>query len=75
MVTYYKTGMCCNDWGAQYNLGYLNKLGFESEKEEEKVIKNMQNKKSFELLKHKMLSAYNKLVKKVLNLNNINSKN
>ena len=32
MVTYDgNLGMCCNDWGAQYNLGYLNKLGFESE--------------------------------------------
>ena len=33
MVTYDgKTGMCCNDWGAQYNLGYLDKLAFLSPK-------------------------------------------
>ena len=74
MITYDgKTGMCCNDWGAQYNLGYLNELGFESEKEERKVIKNVQeNKKGFELLKDiKMPSTYNKPIKKVYNVKEI----
>ena len=74
MITYDgKTGMCCNDWGAQYNLGYLDELGFESEKEERKVIKNVQeNKKGFELLKDiKMPSTYNKPIKKVYNVKEI----
>jgi MoaA/NifB/PqqE/SkfB family radical SAM enzyme len=74
MVTYDgKTGMCCNDWGAQYNLGYLNNMGFDSKKEEEKVIKNVQiNKKGFELLKDiKMPKEYNKPAKKVSNINEI----
>ena len=78
MVTYDgKTGMCCNDWGAQYNLGYLDELGFNSEKEEKKVIKNVQeNKKGFELLKDiKMPRVYNKPIKKTLNIKKIwNSK-
>ncbi len=78
MVTYDgKTGMCCNDWGAQYNLGYLDNLGFESQKEEKKVIKNVkENKKGFELLKNiKMPTEYNKPEKKVSNIKEIwNSK-
>lgn len=74
MVTYDgKTGMCCNDWGAQYNLGYLDELGYDSDKEERKVIKNVQiKKKGFELLKNiKMPPTYNKPIKKVLNLKEI----
>ena len=52
MVTYDgKTGMCCNDWGAQYNLGYLDELGYDSDKEERKVIKNVQIKKDLNYLK------------------------
>ncbi len=78
MVTYDgKTGMCCNDWGAQYNLGYLDKLAFESQKEERKVIKNVkENKKGFELLKNiKMPEEYNRPTKKVSNIKEIwNSK-
>ena len=78
MITYDgKTGMCCNDWGAQYNLGYLNELAFESEKEEEKIIKNVEkNKKGFELLKNiKMPTVYNKPIKKVKSIKEIwNSK-
>lgn len=74
MVTYDgKTGMCCNDWGAQYNLGYLNELGFKSENEEKKILKNVRdNKKGFELLKNiKMPPTYNKPSEKVLNLKEI----
>ncbi len=74
MVTYDgKTGMCCNDWGAQYNVGYLNNLGFESQREEKKVINNVkENKKGFELLKQiKMPTEYNKPEKKVSNINQI----
>lgn len=78
MVTYDgKTGMCCNDWGAQYNLGYLDNIGFDSKKEEEKVMKNVRvNKKGFELLKDiKMPKEYNKPIKKISNINEIwNSK-
>lgn len=74
MVTYDgKTGMCCNDWGAQYNLGYLNNLGFRYRDEEKKVIKNVEeNKKGFELLKDiKMPTEFNKPAKKVSNINQI----
>ena len=74
MVTFDgKVGMCCNDWGAQYNLGYLSRSGFNSRKEEEKVIKNVkENKKGFELLKNiEMPKEYNNPQKKVSNLNEI----
>ena len=74
MVTYDgKAGMCCNDWGAQYNLGYLNDLGFKSRIEEEKVLRNVkENKKGFELLKDiKMPTEYNKAIKKVSNIHEI----
>ena len=74
MVTFDgKVGMCCNDWGAQYNLGYLSESGFNSRKEEEKVIKNVkENKKGFELLKNiEMPKEYNNPQKKVSNLNEI----
>lgn len=74
MVTYDgKAGMCCNDWGAQYNIGYLNELGFESRKEEEKVLNNVKvNKKGFELLKNiKMPKEHNKPKKKILNITEI----
>ena len=51
MVTYDgKTGMCCNDWGAQYNLGYLNKLGFDLKMMEEKLLKMILQQKK--VLKH-----------------------
>ena len=74
LVTYDgKVGMCCNDWGAQYNLGYLNNLGFNSQKEEEKVMNNVKNnKKGFELLKDiEMPKEYNKPPKKVSSINEI----
>ena len=78
MVTYDgKAGMCCNDWGAQYNLGYLSNLGFDSKKQEKTVIRNVkENKKGFELLKDiKMPTEYNKPPKQVSNINEIwNSK-
>ena len=68
-----KAGMCCNDWGAQYNLGYLNDLAFKSREEEEKVIKNVkENKKGFELLKNIVMpTEYNKPSKKVSNIDDI----
>jgi len=68
-----KAGMCCNDWGAQYNLGYLNDLAFKSRDEEEKVIKNVkENKKGFELLKNIIMpTEYNKPSKKVSNIDEI----
>ena len=74
LVTYDgKVGMCCNDWGAQYNLGYLNNLGFNSQKEEEKVMNNVKNnKKGFELLKDiEMPKEHNKPPKKVSSINEI----
>ena len=74
MITYDgKAGMCCNDWGAQYNLGFLNDAGFESRKQEEKVLNNVkQNKKGFELLKNiEMPKEFNKPSKKISNINEI----
>ena len=54
MVTYDgKVGMCCNDWGAQYNLGYLNELGFDSKKEEENFEKCKRKQKRFFTFKDK----------------------
>ena len=36
MVTYDgRVGMCCMDWGAKHNLGYLSEKGF-NHKDEEK---------------------------------------
>ena len=74
MVTYDgKVGMCCNDWGAQYNLGYLNELGFDSKKEEEKILKSVkENKKGFSLLKDiKMPTEFNKPERKISNISEI----
>ena len=74
MITYDgKTGMCCNDWGAQYNLGFLNNAGFESRQEEQKVLKKVKsNKKGFELLKNiEMPKEFNKPTKKVSNIDEI----
>ena len=65
--------MCCNDWGAQYNLGYLNRLGFDSKQEEEKIIKSVKDKKKgFSLLKNvKMPTEFNKPEKKISNINQV----
>ena len=46
MVTYDgKVGMCCLDWGAKHNLGYLSNKGFTSKIEEKKIIDNIKIKK------------------------------
>tara|TARA_B100001123_G_C15210217_1_gene986930 strand:+ start:11 stop:1360 length:1350 start_codon:yes stop_codon:yes gene_type:complete len=74
MVTYDgKVGMCCVDWGAKHNLGYVSKNGFNSEKAEIEVMQNTRkNKKGFELLKFmKLPKVYNqpkKIVKKLQNI-------
>lgn len=74
MITYDgKAGMCCNDWGAQYNIGYLNELAFDSRNEEKKVLNNVKiKKKGFELLKSiRMPKEYNKPIKKISNIKEI----
>jgi len=68
MVTYDgKVGMCCLDWGAKHNLGYLSKKAFSSQKEELKILENIKNKKKgFDLLKNAVLpETYNNPIKKI----------
>ncbi len=74
MVTYNgKTGMCCLDWGAKHNIGYLSEDGFDYQRDEEKIIENLKNKKKgFELLKNvKLPNVYNNPEKKVSTLKEI----
>ncbi len=71
MVTYNgKVGMCCVDWGATHNLGYVNESGYASKKDEEKIIESVKkNKKGFELLANvKMPKEFNSPEKKLNNL-------
>ncbi len=74
MVTYDgKVGMCCLDWGAKHNLGYLSNKGFSSKMEEKKIINNIKmKKKGFELLKDaKLPKTYNEPEKKILSIKEI----
>lgn len=74
MVTYDgKVGMCCLDWGAKHNLGYLSKEAFKSLKEEEKIINSIKNKKKgFELLNNAILPPIlNEPEKKISSLKEI----
>ena len=67
MVTYDgKVGMCCLDWGAKHNLGFLSTKAFSSQKEEVKILENIKNKKKgFDLLKNAVLpETYNNPIKK-----------
>ena len=74
MVTYDgKVGMCCLDWGAKHNLGYLSNKGFSSKIEEKKIIENIKiKKKGFELLKDaKLPETYNEPEKKISSIKEI----
>tara|TARA_B100002003_G_C14021551_1_gene492607 strand:- start:439 stop:1041 length:603 start_codon:yes stop_codon:yes gene_type:complete len=74
MVTYDgKVGMCCVDWGAKHNIGYVSEKGFDSEKAEGQVMQKVkENKKGFELLNFiEMPKVYNQPEKKVEKLENI----
>ena len=74
MVTYDgKVGMCCLDWGAKHNLGYLSNKGFSTKIEEKKIIDNLKiKKKGFELLKDaKLPETYNEPEKKISSIKEI----
>ena len=46
MVTYDgRVGMCCMDWGAKHNLGYLSDKGFNHKDEEKKLLRKYKIKK------------------------------
>ena len=46
MVTYDgRVGMCCMDWGAKYNLGYLSEKGYNHRNEEKKIYEKVKKKK------------------------------
>ena len=74
MVTYDgRVGMCCMDWGAKHNLGYLSEKGFNHKDEEKKIIRKVQNKENgFELLKDiKIPEVFNDPKKDVSTLSKI----
>ncbi len=74
MVTYNgKVGMCCVDWGATHNLGYVNEEGFNFRKDENKILDSVsKDKKGFELLKNiKLAKEFNNPKHEVQSLNNI----
>ena len=74
MITYEgKVGMCCIDWGATHNLGFLSKKGFDHQKEEGKILEKIKkNQKGYELLKFaKMSKIHNDPPKKVSKLKEI----
>ena len=74
MVTYDgKVGMCCLDWGAKHNLGYLSQKAYSSKEEEKKIFNKIkEKKKGFELLKNAVLpETFNDPEKRISTLKEI----
>ena len=74
MVTYDgRAGMCCMDWGAKHNLGYLSEKGYNHRNEEKKIYEKVKKKNNgFELLQNiKIPKIFHNPKKEVSNLSNI----
>jgi MoaA/NifB/PqqE/SkfB family radical SAM enzyme len=68
-----RVAMCCQDWGAQHCLGFIDKDSFNIEKTLQDLEKKIQqNKKGFELLKNaKRPTKFNEPEKKISTLEEI----